>query len=194
MLSPTTLVAAVAAFSQLLTPVTAVDLIMYPFGNCQSPSVRCSNVPSRVCCHSYPNVFLSSQCIASQPGGIQQTIYEPTGSDGGCGRVSVRATCQGVCFQNRLTSGMRWERPGRRSVEASGDEVEDCVGTVEPDVLQFDGRAFSLNQTGMTQEQKDSLWALFDARLAAAEQDKSGEDVAPLAVPNEFDAFEVDVL
>lgn len=107
--------------------------------------------------------------------------------------MSVRATCQGVCFSNRVTSGLIWNRLSKRSVESSDDEEVKCEGSVEPDVLEFDGRAFTLADPAMTEEQKKALWAHFDARVAAAES----EDVTALATPElpaEFDAFEVAVL
>lgn len=72
----TTLVAALAGLAQLVAPAAAVDLVMYPAtsSNCNGPSARCTNIGSNICCHQAPNVYRASRCIASQPGGIQQTM------------------------------------------------------------------------------------------------------------------------
>ena len=95
-------------------------------------------------------------------------------------------------------SGQRWDRPGRRrsdeaGVEGADEEAKSCTESVEPDVMQIDGRTYALNDTAMTQEQRDSLWGYFEERLEAADNENGEVTAALTTIPAEFDAFEVDI-
>lgn len=59
--------------------------------------------------------------------------------------------------------------------------------------MQIDGRTYALNDTAMTQEQRDSLWGYFEERLEAADNENGEVTAALTTIPAEFDAFEVDI-
>lgn len=74
-------------------------------------------------------------------------------------------------------------------VEAEEPETADCTNYVDPDLIILNGRAFQVNGTVITTEQKNLLWDLF-AEFSEVEDAKGTLSARAFPViPSELDQF-----
>lgn len=75
----------------------------------------------------------------------------------------------------------------------AGDDSEEtgCMRSVEPDLIVIDGRAFELNGTSITEEQRSRLWAYFNEHSKLLGDVHGFPGRSAFSIPAEFDEFEV---
>ncbi|KAI9934713.1 hypothetical protein ASPWEDRAFT_44191 [Aspergillus wentii DTO 134E9] len=151
-------------FGRLLSTAAGVNLSQFTRPNCRGNRASCTNIGSRVCCQSNQRVFASGSCQ-----GCTSTDFHSTWTRQGrnsCGR-NAASTNGGRCISGSSNlRGHSWCRLCRTKREEG--EEPTCTESVEPNVLEIDGKWFHLKDE-MPGNERDALWDLWNNEAVIAD-------------------------